>query len=109
LIVDLVEDVVEALSDALPVRAAMGPGWDRVSQGMVETEQGALLRRELLVGAGFAELDDWLGRARMKTGAKPDDIIDACAVALAARDRAGSVPQGEPPRDAHGVAMQIWF
>jgi purine-binding chemotaxis protein CheW len=43
LIVDLVEDVVEALSDPLPVRAAMGPGWERVSEGMVETENGPLL------------------------------------------------------------------
>ena len=43
LIVDLVEDVVEALSDAVPVRAAMGAGWERVSQGMVETESGPLL------------------------------------------------------------------
>jgi purine-binding chemotaxis protein CheW len=43
LIVDLVEDVVEALSEPAPVRAAMGPGWERVSQGMVETESGPLL------------------------------------------------------------------
>jgi len=43
LIVDLVEDVIEALSDPSPVRAAMGPGWERVSQGMVETENGPLL------------------------------------------------------------------
>jgi len=43
LIVDLVEDVVEALSDPQPVRAAMGPGWERVSEGMVETENGPLL------------------------------------------------------------------
>lgn len=43
LIVDLVEDVVEAESEPHPVRAAMGPGWERVSQGMVETEVGALL------------------------------------------------------------------
>lgn len=43
LIVDLVEDVVEALSDPTPVRAAMGPGWDRVSRGMVETENGPML------------------------------------------------------------------
>ena len=28
LIVDAVEDVVEALSDPAPVRAAMGAGWD---------------------------------------------------------------------------------
>ena len=43
LIVDLVEDVVEGLSDPSPVRAAMGAGWERVSAGMVETETGPLL------------------------------------------------------------------
>ena len=43
LIVDLVEDVVEALSEPQAVRAAMGDGWERVSQGMVETETGPLL------------------------------------------------------------------
>lgn len=43
LIVDLVEDVVEALSEPAPVRAAMGPGWERVCNGMVETEVGPLL------------------------------------------------------------------
>ena len=43
LTVDAVEDVVEALSDPTPVRAAMGPGWERVSRGMVETEEGPLL------------------------------------------------------------------
>lgn len=43
LIVDLVEDVVEAASEPALVRAAMGPGWERVSQGMVETESGPLL------------------------------------------------------------------
>ncbi|MEO8175330.1 MAG: chemotaxis protein CheW [Sphingomicrobium sp.] len=43
LIVDIVEDVVEALSEPVPVRAAMGAGWERVSAGMVETEKGPLL------------------------------------------------------------------
>jgi purine-binding chemotaxis protein CheW len=43
LLVDLVEDVVEALSEPAPVRAAMGTGWERVSRGMVETEAGPLL------------------------------------------------------------------
>ena len=43
LLVDLVEDVVEARSHPAPVRAAMGPGWERVSSGMVETEAGPLL------------------------------------------------------------------
>jgi purine-binding chemotaxis protein CheW len=43
LIVDLVEDVVEALSEPTPIRAAMGEGWERVCEGMVETENGPLL------------------------------------------------------------------
>jgi purine-binding chemotaxis protein CheW len=43
LIVDLVEDVVEALSDPAPVRATMGEGWERVAKGMVDTENGPLL------------------------------------------------------------------
>ena len=43
LIVDLVEDVVEAASEPTPVRAAMGAGWERVAQGMVDTETGPLL------------------------------------------------------------------
>ncbi|MGJ5081326.1 DUF429 domain-containing protein [Bradyrhizobium sp. HKCCYLS3013] len=74
-----------------------------------KTEQGAGVRRDLLVAAGFEAIDDWLTRARRGTGAKPDDVLDACAVALAARDCAGCVPEGEPPRDGHEVAMQIWF
>jgi purine-binding chemotaxis protein CheW len=43
LIVDLVQDVVEAQSEPVPVRAAMGPGWERVAEGMVESEIGPLL------------------------------------------------------------------
>ena len=58
LIVDLVEDVVESLSEPATVRAAMEPGWDRVSQGMVETEQGPLLLVDvaaLIAGAAEAK------------------------------------------------------
>jgi purine-binding chemotaxis protein CheW len=43
LIVDLVEDVIEASSDPQPMRAVMGEGWERVSKGMVETDSGPLL------------------------------------------------------------------
>ncbi|WP_257169045.1 DUF429 domain-containing protein [Bradyrhizobium sp. SRS-191] len=74
-----------------------------------KTEQGASLRRELLVAAGVTEIHDWIGIARRGTGAKPDDVLDACAVALAARVPVGCVPEGDPLRDAHGVPMQIWF
>ncbi|WP_114228077.1 MULTISPECIES: chemotaxis protein CheW [Sphingomonas] len=43
LIVDSVEDVVEAAGEPQPVRAAMGPGWEHVSAGLIDTEEGALL------------------------------------------------------------------
>ena len=52
---DLVEDVIEALSDPAPVRAAMGTGWERVSQGMVETENGPLLLVDIAALVAGAE------------------------------------------------------
>ena len=58
LIVDLVEDVVEAASDPAPVRAAMESGWERVSEGMVETEDGPILLVDvaaLIAGAAEAK------------------------------------------------------
>lgn len=55
LIVDLVEDVIEAHSAPTPVRAAMGPGWERVSVGMVETETGPLLLVDVAALVGGAE------------------------------------------------------
>jgi predicted RNase H-like nuclease len=74
-----------------------------------KTEEGIALRRDLLTRAGFAHLDRWLRASRIGTGAGLDDVLDACAVALAARDAWGAVPEGTPPQDAHGLAMQIWF
>ena len=47
LIVDSVEDVIAALSDPQPVRASMGAGWERVSMGLVETDDGALLQLDV--------------------------------------------------------------
>lgn len=71
--------------------------------------EGLELRRDLLLRAGFAELDAWLTVWRKGTGAKPDDVVDACAAALAARDATCVVPEGEAPRDARGLKMQIWY
>ena len=42
LLVDGVEDVVEALAAPAPLAAPVGPGWDRVALGTVEAD-GALL------------------------------------------------------------------
>lgn len=71
--------------------------------------EGHALRRELLIGQGILQLDDWLNATRIGTGAKADDVLDACACALAARDGERHVPCGTPPRDAHGLPMQIWY
>lgn len=72
---------------------------------------GIDLRRELLRRDGFANLDEWLSSPRYGSGAKPDDILDACAMAIAARDfsEARVVPRGAVPRDATGLPMRIWY
>ena len=49
------EDVVEALSAPSAIRAAMGPGWERVSQGMVETEEGPMLLIDIAALVGGIE------------------------------------------------------
>jgi predicted RNase H-like nuclease len=74
-----------------------------------KTEDGILLRERLLRRAGFAEIGEWMKRTRLRTGAKPDDVLDACAVAIAAREPAGCLPEGASPVDGCGVKMQIWF
>lgn len=43
LVLDAVDDVVEASSTPDAVPAELGRGWHRVSKGMVETELGAML------------------------------------------------------------------
>lgn len=71
--------------------------------------EGLSRRIELLQQHGFAELDTWLTRSRIGQGAKRDDVLDACAAALAARDISAAVPDGTPPRDPLGLPMQIWI
>jgi predicted RNase H-like nuclease len=74
-----------------------------------KSEAGFERRRKLLKRHGIRDIDQWLNVERAGTGAKSDDVLDACAVAIAARDAAGCVPEGRAPRDACGFAMQIWF
>jgi predicted RNase H-like nuclease len=74
-----------------------------------KSEQGISQRRKLLRRHGFRDIDRWLTGTRIGTGAKRDDVLDACAAALAARDPAGRIPEGTPPLDAQGLPMQIWF
>jgi len=74
-----------------------------------KSEEGDSLRRYLLKRQGFRDLDIWLSGTRIGTGAKRDDVLDACAVAIAARDVAERIPEGTPPIDAYRLPMQIWF
>jgi len=73
------------------------------------SEEGLALRRVLLGANGFSDLDDWLTIRRRGTGAKRDDVLDACAVALAANAPGGALPGANAMRDAYGLPMQIWF
>ena len=47
LLVDGVEDVVEATGDVRPIRTALGPGWRRISRGSIEAEGNLLLLLDL--------------------------------------------------------------
>jgi predicted RNase H-like nuclease len=71
-----------------------------------KSDDGDSLRRKLLKRNGFREIDQWLDKARIGAGAKRDDVLDACAVAIAAHESVGNV--GSPTLDAHGLPMQIW-
>lgn len=72
---------------------------------------GLLQRHEAVTAAGFAEIDRWL-TALDRRKAKPDDLLDACALchsaARIARGEGRRVPD-DPPRDARGLRMEIWF
>ncbi len=73
--------------------------------------EGRALRLELLARAGFAGIEALMNRFPRRD-AGPDDVLDAAACALAARDmltgRATRLPP-EPPLDARSLRMEIWF
>ncbi|GGE01130.1 hypothetical protein GCM10011515_21150 [Tsuneonella deserti] len=47
LVVDAIDDVAEALGDPVPVPGEAGPGWQRASDGLIETERGPALLLQL--------------------------------------------------------------
>lgn len=72
---------------------------------------GLRARRDLLAQHGFDAIDRWLDQLR-GTGAKPDDLLDACVLALAACEAAtGQARRVDCPevRDAKGLRMDIWY
>jgi len=73
--------------------------------------KGLQARRDILAQHGFADIDAWLVKLR-GTGVKPDDLLDACALALAASEATtGHARRVKSPavRDARGLRMDIWF
>lgn len=57
LVVDSILDVAEAFAGPMPVAGEAGPGWERVSQGLLETDRGPALLIDLttlLAGPQFA-------------------------------------------------------
>lgn len=76
-----------------------------------KSDEGIELRVQLLRREGFADIRRWIGAGRTGSGAKADDILDACAVAIAARDfgQGNVLPRGPAPKDGRGLKMQIWY
>ena len=74
--------------------------------------EGRAARLALLTRAGIPGLPELL-ETLPRSQAQPDDLLDAAACALAARDilagRATRLPGPTPPRDARGLSMEIWF
>ena len=76
-----------------------------------KSAEGLRLRRELIRGGGFAQIDDWLG-SLPGSGVKADDLLDACACALAAKRisfGAGQKVECAAETDSKNLAMEIWF
>lgn len=70
-----------------------------------KTALGLALRRDLLKADGFDLLDAWID-GRRGTGIRQDDLLDACACAIAARDSTQRVPPA-PRTDPRGLRMEI--
>jgi len=72
-----------------------------------KSHEGRSQRIGLLKLNGFDKIDKWLG-LRHGTNIGRDDLIDACACALAARDSVERFPDRSPP-NARGIRMEIWY
>jgi len=73
-----------------------------------KTDAGREQRIAILERKGLTQVRRWLGQ-RAHTGVGRDDLIDACACAIAARDATDRLPDGVVPLDARGLRMEIWY
>jgi predicted RNase H-like nuclease len=75
--------------------------------GNKKTDAGRRRRIALLKSHGLDRIEIWLGQ-RWGTAIGRDDLIDACACALAAREHNGSIPS-TPQEDCRGLRMEMWY
>jgi predicted RNase H-like nuclease len=71
-----------------------------------KTDEGRRQRVEILQTLGFTRIEQMLVW-RFGTGIGRDDLIDACACALAARDANAII--GETKHDARGLRMEMHY
>jgi predicted RNase H-like nuclease len=83
--------------------------WSRNQKKELEkkkSEAGRQRRVEILKNLGFSAIDRWL-ELRSHTGVGRDDLIDACACAVAARDANCTI--GGPECDSRGLHMEMHY
>jgi hypothetical protein len=68
---------------------------------------GRAERIEILTRNGLSIVSDWL-RQRRGTGIGRDDLIDACARGLAARDSKDTIPVSDVPTSPRDLSL-IWY
>jgi predicted RNase H-like nuclease len=73
-----------------------------------KTREGIQTRLTLLRANGISEIDEWVGKTRLGTGAKADDVLDASVAALVALKPMNPIPQ-EPHHDSRGLRMEICY
>ena len=71
-----------------------------------KSEKGQDQRRRLLANEGFNEIDRWYTQLR-GTGVKVDDLLDACAGAIAAQKPLRL--RCKPEIDSKGLHMEMWY
>lgn len=67
---------------------------------------GQKVRRNLAYANGFSEIDEWLTMLK-GTGAKADDLLDACACSLAAAS--GRRLTSDVTFDSYDLPMEMWY
>jgi predicted RNase H-like nuclease len=73
-----------------------------------KTELGRCERVALLKDRGFTKIEKWLSH-RLGTGIGRDDLIDACACAIAARQAKERLPKNGGDTDTKGLRMEMWY